>query len=77
MMSTNSHTSLNTRTLTQGTIAVFTLLTVLAGMLGPMQSAVNGQAGKRLGDGHLAAVVSFGTGLGAHADHRVVPPQDP
>lgn len=63
MMSTNSHTSLNTRTLTQGTIAVFTLLTVLAGMLGPMQSAVNGQAGKRLGDGHLAAVVSFGTGL--------------
>ncbi|WP_435299304.1 DMT family transporter [Timonella sp. A28] len=42
---------------------VFVLLTILAGMLGPMQSAVNGQLGKTVGDGHLAAVISFGSGL--------------
>lgn len=37
--------------------------TVLAGMLSPMQSAVNGQVGKELGDGNASAVVSFGSGL--------------
>lgn len=37
--------------------------TVLAGMLSPMQSAVNGQVGKELNDGNAAAVVSFGSGL--------------
>lgn len=44
-------------------VGVFVLLTVLAGMLGPMQSAVNGRLGADLGDGHLASIVSFGTGL--------------
>jgi transporter family-2 protein len=39
------------------------LATVLAGMLSPMQSAVNGQVGKELGDGNASAVVSFGSGL--------------
>lgn len=42
---------------------IFVLLTVLAGALGPMQSAVNGQLGKVVADGHLAAVISFGSGL--------------
>jgi len=37
--------------------------TVLAGMLSPMQSAVNGQVGKELGDGNASSVVSFGSGL--------------
>jgi transporter family-2 protein len=44
-------------------VGVFALLTVLAGTLSPMQSAVNGRLGADLGDGHLASVVSFGTGL--------------
>lgn len=44
-------------------VGIFVLLTVLAGMLGPMQSAVNGRLGADLGDGHLASIVSFGTGL--------------
>ncbi|WP_216476082.1 DMT family transporter [Coriobacterium glomerans] len=39
------------------------IATVLAGMLSPMQSAVNGQVGKELGDGNLSAVVSFASGL--------------
>ena len=37
--------------------------TVLAGMLSPMQSAVNGQLGAFLGDGNACAVVSFASGL--------------
>lgn len=44
-------------------VGLFVLFTVLAGTLGPMQSAVNGRLGTELGDGHLAAVVSFGAGL--------------
>lgn len=44
-------------------VGIFVLFTVLAGMLGPMQSAVNGRLGTELGDGHLAAIVSFGSGL--------------
>jgi transporter family-2 protein len=36
---------------------------VLAGALGPMQAAVNGQLGKTIDDGHAAALISFGTGL--------------
>lgn len=44
-------------------VGVFVVFTIVAGMLGPMQSAVNGQLGSFLGDGHLAAVISFGTGL--------------
>ena len=44
-------------------VGLFVLFTVLAGMLGPMQSAVNGRLGADLGDGHLAAIVSFGSGL--------------
>ncbi|MEH1512827.1 DMT family transporter [Cutibacterium avidum] len=42
---------------------LFVILTVLAGMLSPMQSAVNGQLGTEVGDGHLAATISFGCGL--------------
>jgi transporter family-2 protein len=44
-------------------IAVLTIATVFAGMLGPLQSLVNGHLGTALGDGHAAALVSFGTGL--------------
>lgn len=44
-------------------VGIFVLCTVLAGMLGPMQSAVNGRLGADLGDGHLASIVSFGSGL--------------
>ncbi|APX33984.1 hypothetical protein BH708_16125 [Brachybacterium sp. P6-10-X1] len=44
-------------------VGLFVLFTVLAGTLGPMQSAVNGRLGADLGDGHLASIVSFGSGL--------------
>ncbi|MFC7456253.1 DMT family transporter [Brachybacterium sp. GCM10030267] len=44
-------------------LSLFVLFTVLAGTLGPMQSAVNGRLGADLGDGHLASIVSFGSGL--------------
>lgn len=44
-------------------VGLFVVLTVLAGMLGPMQSAVNGRLGAHLGDGHLASIISFGSGL--------------
>jgi len=44
-------------------VGIFVLFTVLAGMLGPMQSAVNGRLGADLGDGHLASIISFGSGL--------------
>lgn len=40
-------------------VPLFMLATVLAGMLSPMQSAVNGQLGKFLGDGNACAVISF------------------
>jgi len=43
--------------------ALLVLATVLAGTLGPMQAAVNGQLGTWLADGHAAALISFGTGL--------------
>ena len=42
---------------------LFMLATVLAGMLSPMQSAVNGQLGAFLGDGNACAVISFASGL--------------
>lgn len=44
-------------------VGLFVVLTVLAGMLGPVQSAVNGRLGADLGDGHLASIISFGSGL--------------
>lgn len=45
-------------------IPLLVLATILAGMLSPMQSAVNGQLGNTLhGDGNAAAVISFGSGL--------------
>ncbi len=39
------------------------IATVLAGMLSPMQSAVNGQLGDVLKDGNASAVISFASGL--------------
>ncbi len=39
------------------------LATILAGMLSPMQSAVNGQLGHWLQDGNACAVISFASGL--------------
>ncbi|MIS67889.1 DMT family transporter [Salmonella enterica subsp. enterica] len=39
------------------------LATILAGMLPPMQSAVNGQLGHWLQDGNACAVISFASGL--------------
>ncbi len=44
-------------------VPLFMFATVLAGMLSPMQSAVNGQLGKFLGDGNACAVISFASGL--------------
>ena len=38
------------------------LATILAGMLSPMQSAVNGQLGHWLQDGNACAVISFASG---------------
>lgn len=46
------------------TVPLLVLATILAGMLSPVQSAVNGQLGNALhGDGNAAAVISFGSGL--------------
>lgn len=39
------------------------IATILAGMLSPMQSAVNGQLGHWLQDGNACAVISFASGL--------------
>lgn len=39
------------------------LATILAGMLSPMQSAVNGQLGHWLQDGNACAVISFASGV--------------
>lgn len=39
------------------------LATILAGILSPMQSAVNGQLGHWLQDGNACAVISFASGL--------------
>ena len=44
-------------------VITLTIATVFAGMLGPMQSLVNGRLGAQLSDGHAAALISFGTGL--------------
>ncbi|MDK7742153.1 DMT family transporter [Helcobacillus massiliensis] len=44
-------------------VGLFSVLTILAGTLGPMQSAVNGRLGQDVGDGHLASIISFGGGL--------------
>ncbi|MGP5496517.1 DMT family transporter [Corynebacterium flavescens] len=44
-------------------VALLTVATVFAGMLGPMQSFVNGRLGTELQDGHAASVVSFSVGL--------------
>lgn len=44
-------------------VPLFMIATVLAGMLSPMQSAVNGQLGHFLGDGNACAVISFASGL--------------
>lgn len=37
---------------------IFVIATMLAGTLSPMQSAVNGEAGKFMNDGHASAVIS-------------------
>lgn len=42
---------------------LWVLATILAGMLSPMQSAVNGQLGHWLQDGNACAVISFASGL--------------
>ncbi|MHC9533503.1 DMT family transporter [Dellaglioa sp. L3N] len=44
-------------------VPLLLLTTIFVGMLSPMQSAVNGQVGKFLGDGNASAVISFGSGL--------------
>ena len=45
-------------------VPLLVLATIFAGMLSPLQSAVNGQLGNTLhGDGNAAAVISFGSGL--------------
>lgn len=45
------------------------LATILAGMLSPMQSAVNGQLGHWLQDGNACAVISFAQRSGRHVFH--------
>lgn len=47
----------------KASVPLFMIATVLAGMLSPMQSAVNGQLGHFLGDGNACAVISFASGL--------------
>ncbi|MFJ5292794.1 DMT family transporter [Streptomyces sp. NPDC088348] len=51
------------RTARRTTTAVLVLATVLAGLLSPLQSTVNGALGKNINDGNAAAVISFGSGL--------------
>ncbi len=46
--------------------------TVLAGMLSPMQSAVNGQLGHVLKDGNASAVISFASGFSGHVFYHYV-----
>lgn len=54
----------NTSSRKKWSVPLLVLATILAGMLSPMQSAVNGQLGKTLhGDGNATAVISFGSGL--------------
>jgi len=45
------------------TIPLLMLATIGAGMLSPMQSAVNGKLGEYVQDGNLCAVISFASGL--------------
>jgi transporter family-2 protein len=61
----NEQPSTNNLKKTEKTVVVplLVIATILAGMLSPMQSAVNGQVGKLLKDGNASAVVSFGSGL--------------
>lgn len=47
----------------KASVPLFMIATVLAGMLSPMQSAVNGQLGHFLEDGNACAVISFASGL--------------
>ncbi|MBO0883970.1 MAG: DMT family transporter, partial [Mycobacterium sp.] len=44
-------------------VVVLSIVTVIAGTLSPLQSAVNGALADAAGDGNTAAVVSFGSGL--------------
>ncbi|MFF3490520.1 DMT family transporter [Streptomyces sp. NPDC002795] len=43
--------------------ALLVVATILAGMLSPLQSTVNGALGDTIDDGNAAAVISFGSGL--------------
>ncbi|MEI3843873.1 MULTISPECIES: DMT family transporter [Microbacterium] len=61
MMTTTS--TARPATARSASVAALTLATVFAGMLGPLQALVNGRLGSELGDGHAAALISFGTGL--------------
>lgn len=51
------------KTIAKASVGVFVFLTVLTGMLSPLQSAVNGQLGQLISDGHQAALISFTSGL--------------
>ena len=56
--------SSNNRVKKDVVVPLLVLATIFAGMLSPLQSAVNGQLGNTLhGDGNAAAVISFGSGL--------------
>ncbi|MFP9228262.1 DMT family transporter [Pectobacterium cacticida] len=44
-------------------VPLLMLATILAGILSPMQSAVNGELGHWLNDGNACAVISFASGL--------------
>lgn len=61
--SVTGHTASKTTGAAVASVGLFVFLTVLAGTLGPMQSAVNGELGRSVSDGHLAATVSFASGL--------------
>lgn len=61
----NSQPANDSKSDTEKTVVIplLVIATILAGMLSPMQSAVNGQVGKLVGDGNVSSVISFGSGL--------------
>lgn len=54
---------MNNHTHSRGAVALAVAGAVICGALVATQSRINGQLGKEVGDGYLAALISFGSGL--------------
>jgi transporter family-2 protein len=51
------------RTVSRTKLGLSVIITVVSGALAALQARINGQLGSELGDGFLAALISFGSGL--------------